>query len=100
MLYEIEYQYLDSLNDGWRRANIIIYDSSVVGEGETIDYALARANEEDDWSGVDKLMTSLYGLKDEDICFYFDRNGIEDESLMLEIQKSFDIIINDYEKKS
>ena len=63
--------------------------------------AMVKANEDDDWSGVDKLMGALFGLKDEDICFYFDVSNIIDKGtsrltkLVPELQKDFDIVIKD-----
>ena len=96
-IYEIEYKFEDELNEsGWRTSNLCVYDSSEVGAGETIQYALDKANEDDDWSGVDKLMGKLFGLKDDDIAFYFDRNGVEDGGIISQVERDFDIIINDY----
>lgn len=80
---------------------VCVYDSTEVGEGETIQYALDKANEDDDWSGVDMLMYSLFKLKDEDICYYFDISDIKDEGtarmtrLVPELQKNYDIVIDD-----
>lgn len=97
-LYEIEYLFTDELREGgWRSSNIIVYDTSTV-LGETIQHALDCANEDDDWSGVDNVMTRHFGVKDDEVAFYFDRNGVEDESLWLEVQSDHDVVINKYKK--
>lgn len=92
-IYEIEYHYDDESE--WHNAYILIYATGTP-LGDTIQHALDCADDDGDWSDVDKLLLKHYGLKDDDICFYFDRNGIEDESLILEIEHDFDIVINDY----
>lgn len=95
--YEVEYQYLDSLKEGWRYANLIVYDTNTV-LGDTLDKALDLASDDGDYSGVEVLLHKFFGLGDDDVIFYFDRNGIEDESLFLEIQRSLDVLINKYTK--
>lgn len=94
-IYEIEYKFEDELNEsGWRNSNLCVYETGTPS-GDTIDHALELANEDSDWSGVDNMLGKMFGLRDDDIVFYFDRAGIEDESLVLELQHDFDIIIND-----
>lgn len=101
-IYEIEYKYADEYIKGEPSHNalVCVYETGSV-EGDTIQYALDKANEDDDWSGVDKLMGTLFGLKDEDICFYFDVSNILDKGtsrltkLVPELQKDFDIVIKD-----
>lgn len=93
-VYEIEYKFQDELAEkGWRTGLVLVYETGTA-DGDNIQHALDCANEDDDWSGVDKLLTSMFGFMDEDIAFYFDRNGIETESLVLEIEHDFDIVIN------
>ena len=102
-IYEIEYRYADEYKEDEPTHNcyVCVYEGDEVGVGETIDYALERANEDGDFSGVDNLMSKLFGLKDEDICFYFDISDTIDKGtsrltrLVTELQKSFDIVIND-----
>lgn len=95
-VYEIQYKFEDELNDkGWRTSLMVVYDSSNNTDGATFDHALNCANEDGDFSGVDKLLTKWFGLTDNDVAFYFDRAGIETESLVLEAQHDFDIVIND-----
>lgn len=102
-IYEIEFRYDDEYkaNEPTHNAFVCVYDSSEVGAGETIQYALDKANEDSDWSGVDKLLGKLFGLKDEDIAFYFDVSNIKHTGvsrltrLVPELQKSFDIVIDD-----
>lgn len=92
--YEIEYKYEDELKEkGWRNSIIVVYDSSNNTEGATFQHALDLASEDGDYSGVDKLLKHL-GTSDEEVVFYFDRAGISTESLVLEIQHDFDIVIN------
>lgn len=101
-IYEIEYKYADEYIKGEPSHNalVCVYETGSV-EGDTIQYALDKANEDGDWSGVDKLMGALFGLKDEDICFYFDVSNILKEGasrltkLVPELQKDFDIVIKD-----
>lgn len=97
-LYEVEYLYLDELNEkGWRNAYFVVYDTSTV-LGETIQHALDCLNEDDDTSGLDKVLMEHFGVRDDEVSYYFDRNGVEDESLWLEIQADQDCIVNSYVK--
>lgn len=98
-IYEIEYLFEGELgsereSSTWRNSDLCVYETGTPS-GDTIAHALELANEDGDFAGVDKLLGKMFGLCDGDIAFYFDRAGIEDESLVLEIQHSFDIIIND-----
>lgn len=102
-IYEIEYRYDDEYkaDDPTHNAFVCVYDSSEVGAGETIHYALEKAHEDGDWTGLDKLLGKLFDLKDDDICFYYDISDIEDGAtnralaLVPELQKNFDIVIED-----
>ena len=90
-LYYIDYKFLDELDDsGWRTSNIIIYDSSTP-EGKVLQDALDK---DDDGELLEEVLWDKFHAQDDDIVIYFDRNGIEDESLVLEIQHSHDILIN------
>lgn len=101
-IYTIRFNYNDEFCSGDEPHDcfVCVYETGSV-EGDTIQYALDKANEDDDWSGVDKLMGALFGLKDEDICFYFDVSNIPKEGasrltkLVPELQKDFDIVIKD-----
>lgn len=101
-IYEIEYRYDDEYKAGepTHNAFVCVYETGSA-EGDTIQYALDKANEDSDWSGVDKLLGKLFGLKDEDICFYFDVSNIRDTGtsrltkLVPELQKDFEIVIDD-----
>lgn len=98
MLYEIEYKFLDELKgDGWRVALVVVYTTGTP-LGDTIQHALGCVDEDGDTTGLDKLLKKQFGVVDEDVSFYFDRNGIKDESLVLEIEHNFDIVINRLEK--
>ena len=93
--YEIEYKYEDELDEKrWRTSIVVVYDSSNNTEGATFQHALDCANEDGDYSGVNRLLEK-YGTNDDEVAFYFDKAGISDESLVLEIQHDFDIVIND-----
>lgn len=101
-IYEIEFRYSDEYvaGEATHNALVCVYETGTA-EGDTIRYALDRANEDGDFSGVDKLLLNLFGLKDEDICFYFDLSDIEDTGtsrltkLVPELQESFGIVIRD-----
>lgn len=101
-IYEIEYRYADEYkaDEPTHNCFVCVYETDTV-EGDTIQYALDKANEDGDFSGVDKLMGALFGLKDEDICFYFDLANILDKGtsrltkLVPELQKDFDIVVKD-----
>ena len=94
--YEIEYRFTDELDDkydGNRISDVIVYNSSKVGWGETLDYALDKANEDGDYSGVDKLLGKMYGLDDEHVAFYNDTDLDNVEDLKNELEAIFDIKI-------
>lgn len=97
-LYEVEYKYFDELKEkGWRNAYFIVYDTSTT-LGETIQHALDCLDEEENTDGLDKVLTKHFGVRDDEVSYYFDRNGVEDESLWLEIQADQDCIVNSYVK--
>lgn len=105
-IYEIEYRYDDEYkaNEKTHNCFVCVYETGTA-EGDTIQYALDKANEDGDFSGVDDLLGRLFGLKDEDICFYFDINDLKREGvyystsrltrLVPELQKDFGIVIED-----
>lgn len=98
-LYEIEYLYFDELSErrsyGWRTGYIVVYDTTTA-LGETLQHALNCANEDGDWKQFNELLKKHFGVTDDEVVFYFDRNGIEDESLFLEIQADQDMVVNSY----
>ena len=99
-IYEIEYRYADEYkaDEPTHNCYVCVYETGSA-EGDTIQYALDKANEDGDFSGVDDLLGRLFGLKDEDICFYFDISSVRDTGtsrltlLVPELQKDFDIVI-------
>lgn len=99
-LLEIEYLYLDELSEsknfGRRTSNMVVYDTSTE-LGKKIQHALDSIDE-DGTDGIDKVISESFGVTDDEVAFYFDRNGIEDENLFLAAQADYDIIINSYGK--
>lgn len=96
-IYEIEYLFEDEFGDEsstWRNSNLCVYETGTPS-GDTIAHALKLADEDGDYTGVDNMLGKMFGLRDDDIAFYFNRAGVEDVSLVLELQRDFDIIIND-----
>lgn len=101
-IYEIEYRYDDEYkaDEPTHNAFVCVYETRTPS-GDTLQHALDLANEDDDWSGVDKLLTKMFGLKDEDICFYYDISDIKDTGtsrltrLVPELQRAFEIVIDD-----
>lgn len=98
-LYEIEFRYLDALNEPWHTANVVIYDSNTAF-GANLRHAMDVADEDGDFGGVDKLLLSTFGVKDDDICFYLDLKYVDDSGAgrdtakVLELQRGFDILVN------
>ena len=91
-IYEIEYHYSDE--DEFHNCYVCVYDSSKVGAGETIAYTLKNADEDGDYSGLDKLLYNLFGLGDESICFYYDiQDAVWD--LKTSLERCYDIVIKD-----
>lgn len=100
-IYEIEYKFDDEWSeDRWRTGVVCVYETGTPS-GDNLQHALDLANEDDDWSGVDKLLTAMFDLKDDDIVFYYDISDMRESNtsrltrLAVELQKNFDIIIND-----
>lgn len=100
-IYEIEYKFEDEMrDDGWRTGLVLVYETGTAS-GDNIQHALDLANEDDDWSGVDKLLKAMFKLEDDSIAFYYDMNDMDERNtskltrLAVELQKNFDIIIND-----
>ena len=100
-IYEIEYKFEDErADDGWRTGLVLVYETGTAS-GDNIQHALDCANEDDDWSGVDKLLKAMFKLDDDSIVFYYDINDMDERNtskltrLAVELQKNFYIIIND-----
>lgn len=93
-IYQVEFKYSDE-KEGWHTAFVLVYQTGTV-LGDTIQYALDCVADTGEDDGLNKLLSKQFGITDGDICFYFDRNGIEDESLVLEIEHDFGIIINNF----
>lgn len=100
-IYTIRYKFLDEIGEkGWRDSLVCVYEQGTPS-GDNLQHALDVANDEDDWSGVDKLLTAMFKLKDDDIAFYYDTSDLEDGAtnralaLVVELQKSNDILIDD-----
>ena len=95
-LYEIEFRYLDALNEPTHTANLVCYDPETeVGE----ELASALGNEE--YDKVDNILNEHFGIKDDDVCFYYDwsnadANGHNAGVLVVELQASHDILISNY----
>ena len=94
-LYEIQFKYLDALNEPWHTANVVAYDSE--GDGKELSEALSN----EDFDKADKILLDAFDLRDDDICFYYDwvfanaEDGRNACTLVLELQKSHDILVND-----
>lgn len=96
--YEIRYKCKDELSEkGWRNSIVVVYDSGTSADGATLQHALDCASEDGDFSGVDKVLEKC-GTKDAEVVFYFDNTGIENVSLVLELQHDFGIVINDIQE--
>lgn len=96
-LYEIQYKFLDELNEpGNRCSNLVVYD----GETE-LGGKLKSALDNECFDEVDDILSEQFGIKDDDVCFYYDWNDLAPEngrntaSLVLELQQDQDIMIYD-----
>lgn len=96
-LYEMEYLFLDELKEKLSRnrvSNVIVYDSETELGGK-----LASALNNENFAEVDDILSEHFGLKDDDVCFYYNWNSLAPEdgrnaaSLILNLQKDQDIII-------
>lgn len=90
-IYEIEFRYNDE--EDFHYAYILIYDTSTIF-GETIQHALDCVSEDDDTSGLDKLLYDHFQLDDAQICWYFDVNDMAWD-LKTSIERCYDIEIKD-----
>lgn len=101
-IYEIEYRYADEYkaNEETHNALVCVYETGTA-EGDTIQQVIEWSDEDGDYDGLDKLLDKLFGLKDEDICFYFDISTIKDTGtsrltqLTSKLQRDFGIVIED-----
>lgn len=93
MIYEIEYKYLDEMEDKhsrWREGLVCVLDTKTVR-----DNLIREFLREENIDQADKLLTKAYGLKDEDIAFYCEKGEYGEEVMLAAgLQKDFDIIIN------
>ena len=97
-LYEIQFKYMDALNEPSHTAQVVVYDSETL-DGDRFSRAMEQADETSNYTEVDKLLAPLE-VKDEDVCFYYDIASVGDEltkwgKLVPELQESFEIHIND-----
>lgn len=91
-IYEIEYKFFDELENKysrWRSGKLCVLDPNKVSD-KLIKQFLNR----DEFEQADKLLLKNYGLEDDDIAFYYyyTDNLLE---MVVELQKDFDIIINE-----
>lgn len=94
-LYEIEYLFQDELDDekDHRNSNLVVYDSETELGGK-----LRSALDDERFDEVDNILSEHFGIKDDDVAFYHDWNGMDNKdaaSLILELQKDQDILIYD-----
>lgn len=91
-IYEIEYKYLDELEDKrsvWRHGVVCALDKNKLS-----DKLIQEFLDREEFEQADKLLTKNYRLKDDDIAFYHvaEKDLVE---LVVYLQKDFDIIINE-----
>jgi hypothetical protein len=103
-LYEIDYKFLDEIGEpDWRNGQVVAYRTGTPA-GDTMAHALECAEEDGDFTGVDKLLMKMLSVRDDDVAFYYDVADIENDGtplytkLGVELQKNFGIIINDIRK--
>lgn len=94
-IYDIEYKFFNEMENkhsAWRSGKLCVLDPNKVSD-KLIKYFLNR----DEFEQADKLLLKNYGLKDDDIAFYHypTDNLVE---MVVELQKDFDIIINEIEE--
>ena len=95
-LYEIEFKYLDALDEPWHTANVVCYDPDTeIGE------KLASALRNEEYDKANDIMAEPLGVTDDDVCFYYDwsnadANGHNAGVLVIELQASHDILISNY----
>lgn len=91
-IYEIEYKFLDEMEDKhskWWSGNLCVLDPNKVS-----DKLIQEFLDRDEFEQADKLLLKDYGLKDDDIAFYH-RSTDNLVEMVVELQKDFDIIINE-----
>lgn len=95
-LYEIQYRFLDELNESEdRHSNLVVYDSETELGGK-----LRSALDNECFDEVDDILSEHFGIRDDDVCFYYDWNDLVPKngrtaSLILELQQDQDIMIYD-----
>lgn len=91
-IYEIEYKFFDEMDDKhskWRSGKLCVLDPNKISD-KLIKEFLNR----DEFKQADKLLLKNYGLKDDDIAFYhYSTDNLVE--MVVELQKDFDIIINE-----
>ena len=101
-IYEVEFNYLDEdrKKDGEHTAYACVYKTGTPS-GDTLQYAIDCVDEDGDDSGLNKLLRKMFGLADEDVCFYFDEGVMGDEktwNLEQSLEQEFDIKIYNIRK--
>lgn len=91
-IYEIEYKFFNEMENKhskWRRGKLCVLDPS-----KTSDKLIKESLYKGELERTDKLLLKDYGLKDGDIAFYhYSTDNLVE--LVVELQKDFDIIINE-----
>ena len=101
-IYNIRFRYSEEYkkNEPEHNARVCVYEVGTPS-GDTLEHAFECANEDDDWTPVDNLLSKMFGLKDDDINFYYDISDIEGGAtnralaVVPELQKEFGIVITD-----
>lgn len=91
-IYEIEYKFFDEMEDKhskWRSGNLCVLDPNKIS-----DRLIRELLNKGELDQADKLLFRNYGLKDDDIAFYhYSTDNLVE--MVVELQKDFDIIINE-----
>lgn len=90
-IYDIEYKFFDEMEDKhskWRSGKLCVLNPNKI-----LDRHIKEFLNKGEYEQADELLLKNYGLKDDDIAFYhYSTDNLVE--MVVELQKDFDIIIN------
>lgn len=98
-LYEIDYKFLDEIDEDGNRCGLVVVYKTDTPDGDTLQHALDCASEDGDYGGVCQLLGREFNIGEDDVAFYYDTNGLGDSTtspntkLAVELQNEYGIII-------
>lgn len=96
-LYNLIYRYNDETSEYEEVTSLMVAYDVTTPAGATLEYALDKASEDGDYSGVDGLLTKAFKVTDDAIMFYYEM-PLTAEVVKADVERDLDIKIETMEE--